>query len=286
MIRPIINFQRAAIDHPHAQSLAGPLGHFSVADTWALSQHLVLYLQERGVGSGDRVAICSANSEYHLLLWIACDQIGAVFVPLAKAAAPADLRAMVSDCAPPLLFSDQEGELPLDISALPAAETASSQGSALSKPLVVNLAHLHEHLLAAHREHPFSPGELASEIAPVAEGELAAIIYTSGTSGRPLGVEHSRETMYWAWANYRDAFDYRNSDTGLALAPLSHIGGFNGTTNDIFCHGGKIVVIAGFSPLTAGRIIREEQVTIGFAVPTMFTGMLDALEKENGEPLK
>ena len=286
MIRPIRNFQRAAIDHPHAQSLAGPLGHFSLSDTWSLSQHLVLYLQEQGIVSGDRVAICSANSEYHLLLWIACDQMGAVFVPLAKAAAPADLRAMVTDCASRLLFSDQGGELPIDSAAPSAAETASSQGSALSKPQIINLIHLHEQLSAAHREHPFSPGELAGEIAPVAEGALAAIIYTSGTSGRPLGVEHSRETMYWAWANYRDAFDYRNSDTGLALAPLSHIGGFNGTTNDIFCHGGKIVVIAGFSPLTAARIIREEQVTIGFAVPTMFTGMLDALEKENGEPLK
>lgn len=285
MIRPIRNFQRAAIDHPHAQSLAGPLGHFSVADTWSLSQHLVLYLQERGVVSGDRVAICSANSEYHLLLWIACDQIGAVFVPLAKAAAPDDLRAMVTDCAPRLLFSDQEGELPLDGAAIPAAETASLQGRNLDKPLVISLASLHERILNTHREQPFSPGELAGEIVPVAKGSLAAIIYTSGTSGRPLGVEHSRETMYWAWANYRDAFDYRNSDTGLALAPLSHIGGFNGTTNDIFCHGGKIVVIAGFSPLTAARIIRDEQVTIGFAVPTMFTGMLDALEKEKGESL-
>ena len=285
MIRPIRNFQRAAIDHPHAQSLAGPRGHFSVSETWSLSQHLLLYLQERGVVSGDRVAICSANSEYHLLLWIACDQLGAVFVPLAKAAAPVDLRAMVTDCSPRLLFSEQEGELPRAADALPAAVTASSPGRALGKAQVINLDQLHEQLLAAHREQPFSPGELAGEMAPVAEGELAAIIYTSGTSGRPLGVEHSRETMYWAWANYRDAFDYRNSDTGLALAPLSHIGGFNGTTNDIFCHGGKIVVIAGFSPLAAARIIREEQVTIGFAVPTMFTGMLDALEQEAGEEL-
>lgn len=285
MIRPIRNFQRAAIDHPHTQSLAGPLGHFSLSDTWSLSQHLMLHLQERGVMSGDKVAICSVNSEYHLLLWIACDQMGAVFVPLAKAAAPADLRVMVSDCAPRLLFSDQEGELPIDSAAPSAAETASSQGSALSKPQIINLTHLHEQLLAAHREQPFPPGELAGKIAPVSEVELSAIIYTSGTSGRPLGVEHSRETMYWAWANYRDAFDYRNSDTGLALAPLSHIGGFNGTTNDIFCHGGKIVVIAGFSPLAAARIIRDEQVTIGFAVPTMFTGMLDALEKEEGEEL-
>lgn len=285
MIRPIRNFQRAAIDHPHTQSLAGPLGHFSLSDTWSLSQHLVLYLQEQGVIGGDRVAICSANSEYHLLLWMACDQLGAVFVPLAKVAAPADLRAMVTDCAPRLLFSDQAGESPLASSAPATANSASYPGRALGKAQVINLAQLHEQLQAAHREQPFPPGELASEIAPVAEGELAAIIYTSGTSGRPLGVEHSRETMYWAWANYRDAFDYRNSDTALALAPLSHIGGFNGTTNDIFCHGGKIVVIAGFSPLAASRIIRDEQVTIGFAVPTMFTGMLDALEKENGEPL-
>lgn len=285
MIRPIRNFQRAALDHPHAQSLAGPLGHFSLSDTWSLSQHLVLHLQARGVVSGDRVAICSANSEYHLLLWIACDQIGAVFVPLAKAAAPADLRQMVSDCSPRLLFSDHEGERPLEITAPAAAESASTRGSALEKSQVINLAYLHEQLLAVHRRNPFSPGELAGEIAPVTQGELAAIIYTSGTSGRPLGVEHSRETMYWAWANYRDAFDYRNSDTGLALAPLSHIGGFNGTTNDIFCHGGKIVVIAGFSPLSAARIIRDEQVTIGFAVPTMFTGMLDALEKEAGGQL-
>ena len=285
MSRPIRNFQRAAIDHPHAQSLAGPLGHFSVADIWSLSQYLVLYLQEREVMSGDKVAICSANSEYHLLLWIACDQIGAVFVPLAKAAAPADLRAMVADCAPRLLFSDQKGDLPLDNSDSAVAETASSSGGALGKAQVINLDQLHEQLLAAHRKQPFPPGELAGEIAPVAEGSLAAIIYTSGTSGRPLGVEHSRETMYWAWANYRDAFDYRNSDTGLALAPLSHIGGFNGTTNDIFCHGGKIVVITGFSPLTAAQIIRDEQVSIGFAVPTMFTGMLDALAQEAGEEL-
>ena len=285
MIRPIRNFQRAAIDHPHAQSLAGPRGYFSLSDTWSLSQYLLLYLRERGVVSGDRVAICSANSEYHLLLWIACDQMGAVFVPLAKAAAPADLRAMVTDCAPRLLFSDQKGEFSLASSDPAAAETASSPGGALGKLQVINLDQLHEQLMAAHREQPFSPGKLAGEIAPVAEGELSAIIYTSGTSGRPLGVEHSRETMYWAWANYRDAFDYRNSDTGLALAPLSHIGGFNGTTNDIFCHGGKIVVIAGFSPLAAARIIREEQVSIGFAVPTMFTGMLDALEKEAGEEL-
>lgn len=285
MIRPIRNFQRAAIDHPHAQSLAGPRGHFSLSETWSLSQHLLLYLQERGVVSGDRVAICSANSEYHLLLWIACDQMGAVFVPLAKAAAPADLRAMVTDCAPRLLFSDPKGEFSLASSDPAAAETASSPGGAPGKLQVINLDQLHEQLMAAHREQPFSPGKLAGEIAPVAEGELSAIIYTSGTSGRPLGVEHSRETMYWAWANYRDAFDYRNSDTGLALAPLSHIGGFNGTTNDIFCHGGKIVVIAGFSPLAAARIIREEQVTIGFAVPTMFTGVLDALEQEAGEEL-
>lgn len=285
MIRPIRNFQRAAIDHPHAQSLVGPRGHLSLSQTWSLSQHLLLYLQERGVVSGDRVAICSANSEYHLLLWIACDQLGAVFVPLAKAAAPADLRAMVTDCAPRLLFSDQAGESPLASSAPATAESASPPEGALNNSQVINLDQLHEQLSTAHREQPFSPGELASEITPVAEGELAAIIYTSGTSGRPLGVEHSRETMYWAWANYRDAFDYRNSDTGLALAPLSHIGGFNGTTNDIFCHGGKIVVITGFSPLTAARIIRDEQVTIGFAVPTMFTGMLDALEKEAGEEL-
>ena len=195
MIRPIRNFQRAAIDHPHAQSLAGPRGRFSVADTWSLSQHLLVYLQERGVVSGDRVAICSANSEYHLLLWIACDQLGAVFVPLAKAAAPADLRAMVADCAPRLLFSDQKGDLPLDNSDSAVAETASSSGGALGKAQVINLDQLHEQLLAAHRKQPFPPGELAGEIAPVAEGSLAAIIYTSGTSGRPLGVEHSRETM-------------------------------------------------------------------------------------------
>ena len=201
MIRPIRNFQRAAIDHPHAQSLAGPLGHFSLSDTWSLSQHLVLYLQARGVVSGDRVAICSANSEYHLLLWIACDQLGAVFVPLAKAAVPADLRQMVSDCSPRLLVSDHEGELPLEVAAPAAAESASSPGSALGKPQVINLDQLHEQLLAAHREHPFPPGELVGEITPVTQGELSAIIYTSGTSGRPLGVEHSRETMYWAWAN-------------------------------------------------------------------------------------
>ena len=100
----------------------------------------------------------------------------------------------MADCAPRLLFSDQKGDLPLDNSDSAVAETASSSGGALGKAQVINLDQLHEQLLAAHRKQPFPPGELAGESAPVAEGSLAASIYTSGTSGRPLGVDHSRET--------------------------------------------------------------------------------------------
>jgi fatty-acyl-CoA synthase len=73
-------------------------------------------------------------------------------------------------------------------------------------------------------------------------------------------------------------FDFTADERTLALAPLFHIGGLNGTVNPALLRGGCAVVVRRFDPAETLAVIEEQRVTSFFAVPTM----LDAMSREPG----
>jgi fatty-acyl-CoA synthase len=72
--------------------------------------------------------------------------------------------------------------------------------------------------------------------------------------------------------------DFTADERTLALAPLFHIGGLNGTVNPTLLRGGCAVLVRRFDPATTLQVIEEQRVTSFFAVPTM----LDAMSREPG----
>lgn len=103
---------------------------------------------------------------------------------------------------------------------------------------------------------------------------LGAILLTSGTAGEPKFVGLTHENLWWGSRNFREGFEYSNLDIELVVAPMSHIGGFNGTTLDLFSHGGTVVVVRQFVP---GEVVRELErrcVCMMFAVPAMYMALL------------
>ncbi|ATE64157.1 class I adenylate-forming enzyme family protein [Rhizorhabdus dicambivorans] len=103
--------------------------------------------------------------------------------------------------------------------------------------------------------------------------ELAAIAYTSGTSGRPKGVMLSNRNIFTSLAWTAVIHDRGPDDVILSALPFSHVYG-NAVMNSIFLAGSRLVAPARFDAGETLRIIAAEQVTLLEGVPTMFYQIL------------
>jgi fatty-acyl-CoA synthase len=220
-----------------------------------------------GVGVGDRVAWTGANHPSALETLYACGQLGAIWVPLnARLTAPEAEYVLTHSGAGVVVHGRDHGgladalrdRLP-DVRAWVAAEppTAGGAGSLL-----------YEELLAGAEPEPRD--------IPVSLDDPCLIMYTSGTTGRPKGAVLAHGNMTWSAANHLLAFDLGPTERTLALAPLFHIGGLNGTVNPALLHGGCAVLVRGFDPAETLAVIEQQRVNSFFAVPTM----LDAMARE------
>jgi fatty-acyl-CoA synthase len=142
------------------------------------------------------------------------------------------------------------------VTAWVAAEPPAAGGAA-SLP--------YEELLAAADPEPRD--------VPVGLDDPCLIMYTSGTTGRPKGAVLTHGNMTWNATNQLLGFDFGPTERTLALAPLFHIGGLNGTVNPTLLRGGCAVIVRRFDPAETLRVIEEQRVNSFFAVPTMLDAM-------------
>jgi fatty-acyl-CoA synthase len=226
-----------------------------------------------GVVSGDRVAWTGGNHPSALETLYACGQLGAIWVPLnARLAAPEAEFVLTHSGASVVVHGRDHGELADALrDRLPAvrhwvaAEPPSDGGSGCLP---------YEELLADADPEPRDE--------PVALDDPCLIMYTSGTTGRPKGAVLTHGNMTWNAVNQLLGFDLAQDERTLALAPLFHIGGLNGTVIPTLLRGGCAVLVRRFDPAETLAVIEGQQVNSFFAVPTM----LDAMAREPGFPTR
>jgi fatty-acyl-CoA synthase len=226
-----------------------------------------------GVVSGDRVTWTGGNHPSALETLYACGQLGAIWVPLnARLAAPEAEFVLTHSGASVVVHGRDHGELADALrDRLPAvrhwvAVEPPSDGGSGSLP--------YEELLADADPEPRDE--------PVALDDPCLIMYTSGTTGRPKGAVLTHGNMTWNAVNQLLGFDLAQDERTLALAPLFHIGGLNGTVNPTLLRGGCAVLVRRFDPAETLAVIEEQRVNSFFAVPTM----LDAMAREPGFPTR
>ena len=249
---------RAAEQHPSRASLVDGATDrvWSVAESADAVARLAGALRGRGLGASSRIAVIAQNSPWHFLIHVAASWIHAATVPMSPRAPAPRLREMLEAAAVDLVVVDEAG----------AAALAGGAGVP-----VVAVSDIEEwsRLAPAPAGPPLSCAQ-----------EEAAVVFTSGSTGLPRPVRLSHAALWWASACFRDGFEYSPGSHVVGVcAPLSHIGGFNGTTLDTFSHGGTLVVVGpSFDPVRTLECVQRHRIAMMFVVPTMARALLEANE--------
>jgi steroid-24-oyl-CoA synthetase len=249
----------------------------------ALVRRVGASFEALGVGHGDRVAILSANNAEWVVLWWAAAAIGAVVVPLNAWWKTDELEFGLRDSGAKLLFCDpKRWESVRDrVDALPELEHVfvmdTEEPDGVARPGT--------DLLLAD-----DPGMLPD--AGVDEDDLFAILYTSGTTGRPKGATLTHRQ---ALANLQNIFclgiasarrggvaaPELSSDVqsaALLVVPLFHVTGCLSTMMLCYASGAKLVLMppGRFDPDAAMATIEREKVTSFGGVPTVMWRILES----------
>lgn len=211
-------------------------------------------LAASGVSRGDRLALVMGNHADTFTLFHAALSLGAAIVPLNTRWSSDELAMALEDCRPALLISDHAFE---DAVAPAAAQTGVHRIVRKDARGIAELA-AHEPVAANDAE----------------DGDLAAIFYTGGTTGRSKGVmlSHGNLTSN-AFAMMAEGF-YGGGERYLHASPLFHIAGAMGVFSTLIS-GASSVMLPRFDAGEVLAIIARERCTQTLLVPTMIQMTID-----------
>jgi malonyl-CoA/methylmalonyl-CoA synthetase len=210
-----------------------------------------------GVVPGDRVAAQIPKSADALALYAACVMAGAVFLPLNTAYTPAELAYFVTDSAARLFVADPaEAD-----SRSPVATTAGAAFATLGAAGDGTLA------VAASAVAP-----LAAAV-PRKASDLAALLYTSGTTGRAKGAMLTHGNLVSNAETLARLWRFTANDRLLHALPVFHTHGLFVATNVSLVAGGAILLMPRFDADEALRLMPQATAMMG--VPTFYTRLLD-----------
>ena len=208
-------------------------------------------LRRLGLTPGDRVGVIGLNSDRYLELYLGVPAAGFVLVPVNSRLAPAEMRAILADAGVSVLFAD-----------------ADYPGAADVKQ-VLTMPGGYEDLIAA-------VGEADAGGAPrLAENDLAALFYTSGTTGAAKGAMHTHRTLVASALHFMATWPFDRQTRWLVASPMFHTGGIIGTLATVWA-GGTHVIMPRFDPDQALDLIEREAVTHTLLVPTMLAAAAGA----------
>ncbi len=208
-------------------------------------------LRALGLAPQDRVGVIGLNSDRYLELYLGVPAAGFVLVPVNSRLAPAEMRAILADAGVSILFAD-----------------ANYPGAADVKR-VLTLPGDYEDLIASAGE-----ASEASEASP-AENDLAALFYTSGTTGAAKGAMHTHRTLVSSALHFMATWPFDRQTRWLVASPMFHTGGIIGTLATVWA-GGAHIIMPRFDPDLAVDLIEREAVTHTLLVPTMLAAAAGA----------
>ncbi len=246
----------------------------------AAANQVAQLLTARGIRPGDKVALSCPNLPYFTIAYFGILKAGATVVPLNVLLKGREIAYHLDDSgAKAYLCFEGTADLPMakegyaGFSDAPGCEhffviTADPAGAS---PIDGT-----ETLGAGMADQPPTFETVATD-----EDDTAVILYTSGTTGQPKGAELRHRNMRDNALVGEELFgaSAESPDTFLCVLPLFHSFGQTCIQNGAFAFGGTVVMLPRFEAKAALQLMGREKVTYFAGVPTMYWGLLGALEE-------
>ena len=229
----------------------------SYGDVVELSGRVARVLQELGVAPGDRVAAQVEKSAEALMLYLGSLRAGAVYLPLNTAYTEGEIRYFLGDAEPTLFVCRPEQQAQME-----------SLAQELGVPHVLTLG---EHGAGSlwERVEATTAGDVD---VPRSKDDLAAFLYTSGTTGRSKGAMLSHGNLASNAATLRDTWQFTADDRLLHALPVFHTHGLFVATNITLMAGGSLLYLPRFDLGEMMRLLPKATAMMG--VPTFYTRLL------------
>jgi long-chain acyl-CoA synthetase len=216
-------------------------------------------LAARGVAAGDRVALFLPNIPAFCVAYLAIQKLGAVAVSVNAMLRAEEVRFVLEDSGAAVLFTT---------AALAPEVTAIRDG--LRAIIICEGESARGTILAAAG----LPGDFSTR--SMSAGHPAAILYTSGTTGKPKGAVLTHGNVLSNCRATAACVGSRPGDRHLLFLPLFHCFGQNFIMNAAFCSQGTLVLERRFDPEGVLATIARHQVTHFYGVPAVFIRLLRA----------
>ena len=200
-----------------------------------LVDRIAAALARRAVVVGDRVVAQVEKSPDAIALYLACLRLGAVFVPLNTAYTEVEVEYFLGDADPKIAVGVAQGGVPL-------ARLVGEEPDSTRAPVSMQ------------------------------QSDLAALLYTSGTTGRSKGAMLTRANLATNAIALAQAWQFTESDVLLHALPIFHVHGLFVAINTVLAAGSSMLFLPKFDPEQVVRLLPEATVMMG--VPTFYTRLL------------
>jgi malonyl-CoA/methylmalonyl-CoA synthetase len=252
----------------------GPVESLTFGEVAARSERVAAALAGRGLGAGDRLAVQLPNGLPFLDLFLACLRLGAIFVPVNVLYREREVGHIVADAEPLAVVTTRElaGLVPAGTAVWDVKELAIPRDPGLAGP---------EARGGADESRSFAtPAGVGQEHTP------AAIVYTSGTTGRAKGAVLSHGNLAANARTLVEAWRITSQDLYLAVLPLFHVHGLGNGVCSWLASGCRMRLVERFEHEKAQALFEEFPPTLFFGVPTIYVRLLelpDASARRIGE---
>ena len=245
---------RAGVTALEYDQPGGTIAALTFGELEARSNRVAHLLIARGLSRGDRLGFYLPNSVEFIDLFLACVKIGVIVVPMNVLYRERELSHIVADAEPQAVVTTHE--------------------LAANMPAGAAVWQIDEVTAAAQ--------EQSAELPRIAlEGDApAALVYTSGTTGRSKGAVLTHNNFAANTANLLACWRITSEDRYLAALPLFHVHGLGNGVHAWLASGCRMRLLERFDINRAPAVFAEFQPTLFFGVPRIYVRLLELPEAE------
>ena len=244
----------AAARNPDGEALVCGDSRMTWREAVARSAQIATGFGKLGLVSGDRIAVLLGNRIEFVLTMFAAAHAGLITVLLSTRQQKPEIAYVLTDCGAKLLIHEAalSGRLPeaADIPDLMHRIAVSDEGASPFAALADN-----------------APAQAPAE---VGEEEVAMILYTSGTTGRPKGAMLAHCNVIHSAMIFEACLELTSADRSIAAVPLAHVTGVVANVMSMARCAGTLIIVAEFKAAEYLKIAARERITYTVMVPAMY----------------